>query len=155
MIFGNPVLEIIGISFVMVCISQFVQRKLVDRKKMKSNQALMKEKQKRIKELMQKDDQKSKAEVERLQKEMLGLMNQTMQGTMKHMLFTFPVFIVVFWVLSIVYSGILIQLPFAVPVVHRNFSFEITAGISWLWWYIYTSFAFSILFSIVFKALKR
>jgi uncharacterized membrane protein (DUF106 family) len=145
-------LEIAVVSIVMVSISQFLQRTLVDRKAMKENQEKMKEKQRRLKELVGKEDKKSKGEAEKLQKEMLELMGASMQGTMKHMLFTLPIFLGVFWFLSMTYSGVVIELPLAVPVIHRNLSFEITAGISWLWWYIYSSFIMSIVLNIGLKA---
>lgn len=155
MFLGNAMLEIALVSTAMVAISQILQRKLMDKKGMKEGQAKIKEKQKRMKELLGKEDHKSKEESERLQGEMLEIMNKTMQGTMKHMLVSFPIFILVYWALGAAYSGTLIDLPVAVPVIHRNFSFEITSGISWLWWYIYTSFSISIAFSIVLKIIKK
>lgn len=155
MFLGNPMLEIALVSVVMVGVSQILQRKLMDKKGMKEGQERIKEKQKRIKELLGKEDLKSKEEVERLQKEMMEIMQKTMKGTMKHMLVSFPIFILVYWGLGATYSGMLIDLPTAVPVIHRNFSFEITSSISWLWWYIYTSFSLSIAFNIVLKIVKK
>ncbi len=155
MFLGNAMLEIALVSIAMVAISQILQRKLMDKKGMKEGQGKIKEKQKRMKELLGKEDQKSKEETERLQGEMLEIMNKTMKGTMKHMLVSFPIFILVFWALSATYSGTLVELPVAVPVIHRNFSFEITSSISWLWWYIYTSFSISIAFNIVLKIIKK
>ena len=155
MFLGNVMLEIALVSLVMVGVSQVMQRKFIDKKMMKENQDKMKEHQGKIKELAGKEDGKSKAEAERRQQEMLELMNKTMSGTMKHMLFSFPVFIGVFWGLSYLFSGVLIEMPFAVPIIHRNFSFEITTTISWLWWYIYSSFAISMALNVLLKVLER
>ncbi len=155
MFLGNAILEIALVSIVMVTISQLLQRKFVDRKTMRENQEKMKENQKRLKELVGREDGKSKAEAERLQKEILELMSASMSGTMKHMVFSFPIFIAVFWLLSITYSGTVIQLPLSVPVIHRNLSFEITSSISWLWWYIYSSFIIGIVLNIVLKVIRK
>ncbi|MAG21981.1 MAG: hypothetical protein CL943_01570 [Candidatus Diapherotrites archaeon] len=155
MVFGNVMLEIALVSLVMSGISQILQRKLMDKKGMKASQEKMKEQQKRIKELVGREDQQSKAEAERLQKEMLELMSKSMQGTMKHMVVSMPIFLGVFWGLGYLYSGALIQLPMAVPVLHRDLSFEITSAISWLWWYIYTSFSIGIVLNMVLKVLGK
>lgn len=155
MFFGNPMVEIALVSLVMSIVSNAMQMKFGNKKAMKENQNKMKEKQKRIRELAGKNDHESKKEADALQKEMLELMNASMQGSMKYMLFSFPVFIVVFWLLSMGYSGMLIQLPIGLPVIHRNWAFEITSSISWLWWYIYCSFISSIIISIVLKAIKK
>lgn len=152
MFLGNAMLEIALVSLAMVIVSQFLQRKFIDRKAVKASQDKIKEKQKRLKELLAKGDSKSKAEAEKLQNEMLQMLNDNMQGTMKHMLVSFPIFIAVFWFLGITYAGIAVQLPIAVPVMHRNFSIEITSSISWLWWYIYSSLIFGIIFSGGLKA---
>lgn len=155
MFLGNAMIEIAIVSVIMVSVSQILQRKFVDRKAMKESQEKMKAHQKQLKELMGKEDNKSKAEADRLQKEMLESMSASMQGTMKHMLFSFPIFIAVFWLLGQAYAGTVINLPVAVPVLHRDWSFEITSGISWLWWYIYSSFILSIVLNIVLKVAKK
>jgi len=153
--FGNAMLEIALVSLGVVALSQLLQWKFLDKKGMKEMQGKIKENQKKLKELMGKEDSKSKQEAERLQKEMLELMGKNMQSTMRHMIITFPIFIAVYWALGQAYGHSLLQLPFELPVVHRNFTFEITSGVSWLWWYIYTSLVFSIGFGIVKKVFGR
>ena len=155
MFLGNVMLEIALVSVVMVSISQILQRKFIDRKAMKESQQKIKDKQKKIKELMGKEDKQSREQMERLQQEMMELMTSSMQGTMKHMVVSFPIFIAIFWLLSISYSGNVINMPTAVPVIHRDFSFEITSRISWLWWYIYSSLMLSIVFQIGLKIWKK
>lgn len=147
----TPIVDIALISFAMAIVSQILQRKLVDRKKMKQTQEQMKAMQKQLQELAKQDNEKAKLESARIQNEMLKLMNESMKGSMKHMVVSLPIFFIVFAFLAGFYAGQLIQAPFPLPVVHRNFSFEITQTISWLWWYIYCSLAFSIIFSIILK----
>ena len=148
----DPMIDIALATIAIALISRALQSKFVDRKKMKQQQADMKEKQKKVKELMQKTDQKSRLEMEKLQKEMLESMSESMQGSMRYMMISLPLFLGFFWVLGTAYEGALISLPFAVPIIHRNMSFEITASISWLWWYIYSMFAISIMINLALKA---
>lgn len=155
MFLGNIMLEIALVSLVMVAVSQILQKRFIDKKAMKESQQKIKDNQKKIKELMGKEDKQSKEQAERLQQEMMGLMTQSMQGTMKHMVVSFPIFMVIFWLLSISYGSNVINLPTAVPVFHRDFSFEITSRISWLWWYIYSSLIISIVFNIGLKIWKK
>ncbi len=155
MFLENIMLEITLVSLAMVLVSQILQKKLLDKKKMKANQEKMKEQQKRIKELSGKEDKKSKDEVEKLQGEMLELMNDSMRGTMKHMIVSFPIFIGVFWFLGATYGGEWINLPFSLPVVHRDFSFEITSTLGWLWWYIYSSLTLGIIANFAMKKFEK
>jgi len=151
----SPIVDIAIISFAMALISQILQRKLVNMKKMKASQAQMKEMQKKLNELLKKEDEQSKKEAARLQNEMLKAMNETMKGSMKHMLISLPIFWGIFAVAGAVYLGATINTPIALPVLHRDFSFEITPKVSWLWWYIYCSVGFSIVFSIILKIVDK
>ncbi|MDD5148295.1 MAG: EMC3/TMCO1 family protein [Candidatus ainarchaeum sp.] len=152
MVLISPVVDIAIVSFVMAIVSQILQRKFLDRKKMKESQEQIKQMQKRLNELLKKQDEQSKKEAMRLQNEMLQTMNAQMKGSMKHMLISLPIFWIVFAIVGALYLGVMITAPVALPVIHRNFSFEITQTISWLWWYIYCSIIFSIIISIVLKA---
>ncbi|HLD58466.1 MAG TPA: EMC3/TMCO1 family protein [archaeon] len=151
----SPIVDIALVSFAMAIVSQILQRKLIDRKKMKQSQEQMKAMQKQLKELAKQDNEKARQESARIQNEMLKSMNENMKGSMKHMVVSLPIFFVVFAVAGGLYGGQLVHLPFPLPVVHRDFSFEITATVSWLWWYIYCSLAFSIIFSIILKAVDK
>lgn len=115
----------------------------------------MNENQKKMNELLKRSDEASKKEMERLQAESLESMNVMMQGNMKYMLFSMPVFLVFFAVLGSLYGSFIVNLPFPVPLVHRNFSFEITSRISWLWWYIYCGLIASIVINLITSALEK
>jgi len=155
MVFDNPLTGIPVIAVGIALVSQFLQRKLDDRKKMKENQAAIKEKQKTMKELLAKGDDASKKQADALQLEMLQMMNESMQGTMKYMLFSFPLFIGIWWVLGFIYFEQIITLPVALPIMHRDLSFEITNEISWIWWYIYSMLAISLIINLVLKAIDK
>lgn len=154
MVFFNAAVEIAVFSVAITLVSRFIQEKLVDKKAQKTHQARMKENQKKISELMKRNDEVAKKEMERLQSEALESMNIMMQGNMKYMLFTLPLFFVFFAVLGSLYANIKINLPFPLPIIHRNFSFEITSSISWLWWYIYTGLVAGLLINFLTSVLE-
>jgi uncharacterized membrane protein (DUF106 family) len=151
----TPIVDIALISAIMALVSQILQRKFGNVKRTKEIQKEMKEKQKRLNELLKKGDEKSKREADILQKEILEGMNESMKGSMKYMLFSMPIFLIVFALLSFFYSGVSIGLPFPVPVIHRNWAFEITATISWLWFYIYCSLISSIALSQILNVIEK
>lgn len=157
----TPVIGIVLVSFGMVLISQGLQRKLVDRKKLKRDQARMKDLQKQLKELLKENDEQSKKKADEMQKEMLGLMNSTMMGSFKPMMITMPIFLGIYWVLGSFYSGGLVELPIPLPVFHLmpEFpwiqSFEITDAISWRWWYIYSALISGLVINIILKMIDK
>jgi len=119
----------------------------------------MKEKQAKIKELMKKDDEKSKKEMDGLQKEMFEEMNETMQGSMRYMMFSLPVFFGAFFVMGQFYGGLLFEAPFLVPKFEHFFFLNpltwIPVGWSietgWLKWYFITYLITSIAIGIAMK----
>jgi len=157
----NPVVDIALAALIWVVVSQLLRRKLVDTKKLKREQARMKELQKQVQGLLKQNDEKSRQKADELQKEMLELMNRTMGGSMKPLLVTLPIIFVVYWVLGNMFSGIPIEIPFAVPVVHRMAefpffgNFEITSTLSWLWWFIYCSILIGIVFNVAIKIIEK
>lgn len=154
MVFFNAMAEIALFSIAITLVSRLIQERLVDKKTQKLHQQKMKENQKKINELLKRNDDGAKKEMERLQAEALESMNVLMQGNMKYMLFTMPLFLVFFAILGAMYGSTIINLPFPLPVIHRNFSFEITSKISWLWWYIYTGIIASIVINMITSALE-
>jgi len=154
MVFFNAMVEIALFSIAITLISRLIQEKLVDKKKQKTHQDRMKENQKKMNDLMKRNDETAKKEMEKLQGEALESMNVIMQGNMKYMIFSLPLFLVFYWVLGQLYGGTPITLPFPLPIIHRNFSFEITSTISWLWWYIYMGVITSIFINIITSALE-
>lgn len=155
MAFFNAIIEIALVSIAITIVSRMLQEKLVDKKKQKMHQDRMKENQKKIKELARRSDDGAKKEMEKLQTETLESMNAVMQGNMKYMLFSFPLFIVFFAVLGAVYGSTTIKLPFPLPVLHSDFSFEITSTISWLWWYIYSAMVAGIIINAITSAMEK
>jgi len=115
MAFINPIIDIVLITLVVVVISRILQAKLVNKKEQKAAQKRMKEKQAKIKELMKNSDEKSKSEMDRLQKEMFEDMNATMQGSMRYMMFSLPLFLGAFFVLGQFYGGQVLTSPTLLP----------------------------------------
>src|SRR3989338_3379606 len=85
--------EIAAITVVLALVSQFVQNKYINKDEMKRQQEEIKGKQKRMKELMQKGDQKSKNELDSLEKEMLESMQKMMGSSTTVMIASMVIFI--------------------------------------------------------------
>ncbi len=155
MVFGFPVsVEIFVFSAILAVISKALQFVLMDRKAFLASQNKMKEQQKRIQELASKEDPESKKEMEKIQSEMLENLNKSMGGMLKMMVVSLIVFGPALVLLRGWYSADLVSLPFALPVIHSNLSFEITSTISWFWMYIYSSLLTSLVLGAILKALK-
>jgi len=152
MVFFNTMIELAFVSIVVSLFNQFVQRKFGSKKQLKSHQDKMKEKQSRIKELMQKDDEKSKQEREGLEKEMLESMNTVMKPVMKTMVVSMIVILPVFFLLGSIYGEEVIDLPVPIPWLGTAFDLftpfswiELYNQTSWVGWYILISLIFSLL----------
>jgi len=143
MAFINPMIDIALIGIVFSIISFILQRKLIDRKKMKANQEKMNENQKKISELSKKNDNASKKEAERLQQEMLSDMGKTMNASMKHMVVLLVIAMPILWFMQYAYAKDIIQLPFEFPFIGLT--------TTWVIWYILVSITTSIVLTIIDK----
>ncbi len=155
MAFFNPMLDIGLIAFALAIVSQLLQRKFLDKKLMKEQQEQIKQKQQKIKELASKNDDKSKSEIEKLETEMLEITNVMMKGSLRHMMFSMAVFLPAFWLIGTMYNGTVINLPFPLPLIHRNLSFEISARMSWLWYYIYAGLVSNLVLNAVMNLMEK
>ncbi len=159
MAFLTPAIDIAVISAVLVAVSRFIQGKLVDKAKMKEIQKRSKEKQRRIKELVQRTDEQSKAEIQRLQQEMFAEMGESMQGSRRYMMVSLPIFLVVSFLLGTFYGGTAFDALFPLPEFNNFFllnpltwipvGFSVKTG--WLKWYFFSYMIVSIVLSIAAK----
>ena len=124
---ANPIIGIIVISgFVSLFIS-LINYFVLDKDKVKSMKVRQKELQKEMKE--NKHDQ---AKVMALQKELMGHTMENLKHSFKPMIITIiPVLVVFYWI--------------------RNVFEGTSIGGSWLWWYIGSAVAFSLIFRKLFK----
>lgn len=161
--FISPVVDIAIIAVVLVTTIQALQRKFVDRKKMKEDQKAIKEKQKKVRELMKKTDEKSKKEMEKLNKEVMESMSTMMQGSMRSMIISMAVIIPLWMFIGGTYANAIIALPFPIPFFSAFnwldpgswFSFKLYTETNWIGWYILISLSFSILLNIVLKIVEK
>ena len=159
MVLFDPLLEIGLIAIIVVVASRLLQTKFIDKKKQKETQASMKIKQAKIKELMKNDDEKSKNEMEQLQKELFEEMGEMMQGTTRYMMFSLPIFFGVFFVLGQFYGIQVFTTPFLVPKFEGFFMLNPFSWMpvdwvnqtGWLKWYIIIYFVLSMGWGIVLK----
>ena len=156
----DPAIDIALASVVVVAASRLLQSRLIDKEKQKAAQQRMKEKQARIKLLIKNNDEKSRNEMQKLQQEMLEEMNETMQGSMRYMMLSLPLFFGVYMAFGFFYGGMTLQAPFPVPRFANFFIFNpftwVPAGwgpeTGWLKWYFITYLIISVALGIVLKA---
>ncbi len=159
----DPVVGISVVAIILVVISRFLQRKMIDKKKQKAAQARMKEKQAKIKELMKNEDEKSKNEMKQLQQEIFEEMNETMQGSMKYMIVSLPLFLGAWWLMGYFYGGQLFTTPFPVPKFEGFFMFNPFTWVPTSWvtasgyakWYIINYFIVAIVLGIAMKIREK
>jgi len=159
----SPIVDISLVALAVVAVSRFLQSKMIDKEKQKAAQTRMKEKQAKIKELMQNTDEKSKSEMQKLQQEMFEEMGESMQGTMRYMIFSLPIFFGAFFILGSFYGGMYFQAPFPVPKFQDFFflnpltwipvGFVLETG--WLKWYFMTYLIVSIVLGITLKIKEK
>lgn len=115
-------------TIILAAITKVLQRKLVDKNEMKRYQDESKEMQLQLKELM-KEAEKNKSKIDELQMKMLRNSTEMMNKNMKLSLFSAPAFIAVFWFLSTLYGGQLIESFIALP---KFIGFNLFNPASWV-----------------------
>ena len=115
----EPAIVILLTTIILAGVSKILQRKFVDKKKMKQQQDEIKQDNIKLKELM-KGAEKNKKEIEEMQTRMMEKNMALMNSSMKMSLFTMPAFLIAFWFLSTLYSGQTIE-SFVVLPTFSNF----------------------------------
>jgi uncharacterized membrane protein (DUF106 family) len=159
----GPMFEIFGISLFLAVVSQIIQNKFMDKEAMKKHQDDMKAKQKRMKELIGKDDEKSKNELETLEKELMESMQKVMEGSTKTMLFSLVVFLPAFWLLGHFYEKAVIDLPVQIPWFVEGFDLlnistwgiKMYSQTNWLGWYFLTYLVISMIIGAIVSQFKK
>lgn len=151
----NAIVDIALAAVLLALAAQLIRRKLIDDKKMKEQQNTIKEHQKKMRELAGKNDPKSKAELQKAQNEMLEITGDMMQGSMKMMLYSFPLYIGAFWLLGYLYETAVINLPVPVPWFGENFSIKLYEQTNWVGWYVLIALISGIVLSVIFKVVDK
>ncbi len=162
MLFG-AMADIALITVVLFIVSQIAQNKFMNREEMKKHQDTIKQKQAKMKELMKKEDAKSKNELETLEKEMMQTMQNMMSGSSKVMLVSMVLFLPALWFLGEFYGKEIIPLPVPLPWLSVGFDLfnigtwgmTIYSETNWFGWYFVCFIVLSILFSIGKEILKK
>jgi len=147
MVVFSAVIDITLLAILVGVISQALQRKLMDKKAQKAKQDGMKEKQKKLKELMSKGDEQSKKEAEKLNMELMHDMKEMFKGMQKFMIASFIVMIPIFYLFVSAYKEETFNV-FGWIVPQFFFPPHIV-------WYIISSIGFSIVFNLIMKAVEK
>ena len=120
-IMNYPLVSVIILSFMVTLVMTLVTKYFTDQKRMKELKAIQKACQIKLK------DNKGNLEAQaKIQKEMFGCSMELMKYSMKPLMITFIPLIIFFWWV-------------------RGIFIETTLVSTWLWWYIGTSIASSII----------
>lgn len=122
----NPALVLLGFVIVLAIISKIIQRKFIDKEKMKSIRAQVSEKQKEATKLLKEGKQEKAMQV---QNEMLEKNMEMLQMTNKVMLVSLPLFLVFFWILGFVFGTQSFESLIPLPAFN---SFNILNPASWI-----------------------
>jgi uncharacterized membrane protein (DUF106 family) len=114
------------LCFVLAIVSKLIQKKLLDKDKMKSLKSQVKDKQKEMKELVKGGNNEKAA---KLQKEIMEITMEMMQGTQKVMFVSLPIFLVFFAGLGYFFGGITFQSLIPLP---KFVGFNILNPGSWI-----------------------
>jgi len=148
--FLEPAAGIAVVTVLLAAFSKILQRKMIDKEKMKAHQEEMKVIQKKWKELLKEAD-KNKKEIDELQTKMLSGQTQMMNSTMKMSFFTLPAFFVAMWLLAQWYGKQLIVSP--IPVI--QFTNWIPQGLTMTPGYYEAYFSYYIIATVVFLIVER
>ncbi len=154
----DPQVEIALISVGIALVSQLLQRKLMPREATQKRQEKIKKHQARMKELANKNDAKSKNELETLEKEMMEEMQVMMQGSTRMMMFSMVFILPVFWFLGEAYKEAIVQLPFPIPWFAENWVIKFFTETNWIGWYVLCSLVTSLVLNAalnVYTQLKK
>lgn len=148
---ADPTIEITVLAVVATVISLAIQHRFFHRKEMLQSQEDMRHNQKRMMELMKKEDKKSKEEAQKIQQDM---MDQTfkMLNPMQ-MVAQLVVFAPLLWYFHAAYDGMAIALPFPFPWWVDGFVW--LNQTNWFGWYFLTVMVFMIVLTPLEKKLFK
>ena len=157
----GPFLDIALAAGAITLALQVLQRKVVDKRLLKRNQEAMKEKQKKLQELIKANA--SKKDIEKMETEMMEAAQASMQGMTKTMMYSLAVSLPVFLFMGWNFSTAVIALPFPVPFWNAFdvmkpgtwFAFKLFTETSWLGWYALISLGAGIVLNIVFGQMDK
>lgn len=160
----EPALTLLVLVIILAIISKIIQRKFIDKEKMASIKAQVKEKQNEATKLL---NAGKREEAMKVQGEMLEKNMEMMQMTNKVMMVSLPIFLVFFWILGIIYGSTtfesLIPLPafegfnFFNPATWIPIGITSTTGYykAYFFYYLIATITISIIEKIYEKKIKK
>ena len=159
LLYPGAVYAVIAIAMGVSLFSSIVHKKMVDRKKMDEIRKRIETHQKEMLAAQKADDKKKLKQLEREQMEVMGLLKKNFMMSMKPMMITMPIFIVLLWIMRSTYDpmGALLDLPFGIPFLSYSLpEMGVTNGMNWFGIYIIFAIGTSLTVElIVRKVLKK
>jgi uncharacterized membrane protein (DUF106 family) len=132
---GFPaVIEELMLVSVILFVSSLIYKFLLDHDKLKEIKTKQKEKQERLKEIQKTNP----GEANQVMNEMLKLSQSQMKLTMKPMIVSLVIFIIVLPILPQLFPGTVVNLPFSLPYFGSDFG--------WMAWYFILSLPLNSIF---------
>lgn len=143
-------ITVMGIAIGISMFSSIIHKKLVDRKKMEEIRKRIEKHQKDQVAAQKADDKKKLKQLEREQAEVMNLLKKNFMMSMKPMLFTMPVFLIILWFLRTSYdgAGALIDMPFGIPFLsYAGEGFK--NGMNWFGIYLISAIGTSLTIELI------
>ncbi len=164
-LFGaHPVMAlfILGLSLTASLIYTIIQLILVDINKVKIYGERIRKWREKYRRAMRTGDPRLLSEVQRESDIINRLQLELSKETMKPMLASFLMFLVIFWIITASFDArVAVILPFKSPVTwfgpvnYTEYDGQYLSGLSAFWWYVLTSISFSSLINICLKITGR
>ncbi|MCD4740400.1 EMC3/TMCO1 family protein [archaeon] len=154
LLYPEAIFAVIGISIGVSLFSAAVHRKLVDRNKMDEIRKRIETHQKEMLTAQKADDKQRLKQLEHQQVEVMGLIKKNFMMSMKPLVITMPVFLVILYFMRTWYDplGALLNLPINIPfITYAVEEMGITNGMSWFGIY----FIFAITTSLSLELITR
>lgn len=154
--FISPEVDIFVIVLAVSIVMQIVQRKFLDKKRMKMIQQEMREKSKKLNEMAKQGKSETK-EAKELQGQVMTLMSESFKGMPKQMLFSMAIYVPVFFVVGALYADAVIATPFPVPWLsgEEGSIIKLFTETNWFGYYVLMGLIVSIVIGIVLKVFEK
>ena len=150
----TAVLTVMAIGIGVSLFSAALHRKMVDRKKMDEIRKRIETHQKEQLAAQKSDDKKKLKQLEHEQREVMGLLKKNFMMSMKPLIITMPVFLVILWWMRNQFDQFkaLLELPFGIPfLTYAVENTVIVNGMSWFGVYLISAIGTSIVVELVLR----
>jgi len=152
LIYPMVIVTVMGIAIGITMFSSILNKKTGNKAKMDAVRERMEKHQKQYLAATEAKDKKKIAQLDREQKEIMGLVKENMMGSMKPMMVTMPVVLILIWLMGSWYGslGPILDLPMGLPfLTHAAEEAGIVNGVDWFGLYIVSAITTALFLEVV------